>query len=148
MKTYKLAIRQQINPDVIKKIETGKKKHYIICADSDIIIDSWIDTFKSINAGDATLSVTMIDDPKHPEEYIIKQYTSVAWEKIMLTKSKDMIAASIGGRELSQVDINEILENNGMTIEQFNEAYFHKNSNNFQYGLIIHITDLRYGNKK
>lgn len=142
MNTYKLTVYKDKNPDVIEKIESGTKIHYIVIATDGKTISEWKESISNINAGKLNLSI-VVNEPS--EEYIVKQYDKVGFEEFTMTQNKEgEISILVGNSPKPIYFINEIAENNGMTVDEFKQSYFHTNKKQILSGLIIHVTDFRY----
>lgn len=145
MKTYRLNIKQNKNPDVIEKLNSGEKIHFVVVGEDDKEIKEWIESIKNINKGEALLSAVISDDIELGD-YIIKQYENVGYEQFHLSYSRkrDTFALIIDNKIQPEHLMNDIFKNNGMTKDEFIDSYLASYHSAILQGLIIHTTDFRY----
>lgn len=145
METYKLIVYSNKNKNVVDEILNEHKIHYIVASNKNISIDSIIDIIDNqINKNLRTLSI-VVNDGK--EEYIIKQYNHIKYQKlqISMSKHKNEINMIIDGKRMESSFIETLAKNNGMTIDEFKDSYFHDGRDvKILNCLIIQTTDFMY----
>ena len=123
-----------------KKILSGDKKHTVRQN-----YDFWKKRIDEVNEGKAFLSVRQWSGlPYRSEQKEIKQFHKgeVGYQRVMVSKNAADIGikTSKGYGFLSDKKIKKLAENDGLTLEQFQDWFKHGATD----GIIIHFTGLRY----